>query len=277
MHRPLCFLLLLGLVGCSSPEVEPAPETSTEPLAAPKGPPHGAGDNAAMERLAKTDPVAFLEKSHQRYDREVRCYRTTLVKREFITPTKGKGKLLPEEHIDAWFREKPYSVRMSWVKGAGLASRTLYVQGENKNQLLARPTGLGALFGIWRRDTDSDEAKQSSRYPITEFGIKAGSQNTLRAWKAARKRGELKVDFLGEAAPPELNGRACWKLHRTAGTPEDGGILDGTFYYDKENWLQIGSVLEGEGGRLIASYFFRDLKLNAELPPDIFTERGLRK
>ena len=48
-------------------------------------------------------------------------------------------------------------------------------------------------------------------------------------------------------------------------------------YIDKENWLQVGNVLKGEEGRLIGEYFFRDLKLNPDFPPDTFTREALKR
>jgi hypothetical protein len=231
-------------------------------------------DNAGMEELARTNPIAFLEESLKRYDREVRGYRVTLLKQEFL-----EGRLQPVERIEASFREKPFSVLMEWKEGMRLARKTLYVQGQNKGKLLALPACkvIGWLAGIQSRDPDSAAARKSSRYPITEFGIKAGSENALGWWKKAQKRGELKVVFGGEKRLAELNDRPCWEVKRIDYTkPEVDGIIEATYYFDKENWLQIGSILKGENDRLIATYYFRDLVLNPEFAEDTFTRASLK-
>ena len=49
-----------------------------------------------------------------------------------------------------------------------------------------------------------------------------------------------------------------------------------TIYIDKETWLQVGTVLKGDGGKLVGEYFFRDLKLNPEFKPDQFLRAALK-
>src|SRR5260370_1107069 len=126
MCLPLCFLLN----SCNSSSTDISDE---EPTAAvlPKVADDGKAlpKEAAMVRLARTDPIAFLENCIRRYDREVKGYRCILVKQERI-----KDKLQPTEEVACDFQEKPFSVRMIWKKGAGEAARVLYVKGENKDR-----------------------------------------------------------------------------------------------------------------------------------------------
>jgi hypothetical protein len=103
-------------------------------------------------------------------------------------------------------------------------------------------------------------------------------QSTLEAWEKAHKRGDLKVLFNGVKRLEELNDRPCWELQRVGyPRPERDGILGETFYFDRENWLQVGSVLLGEDDRLIARYYFRDLELNPDFPPGTFTRAALTR
>jgi hypothetical protein len=229
-------------------------------------------DADGMEKLAQTAPLEFLEQSIRRYERDVTGFTARLAKQEF-----AGGKLHPPEVIDVWFKDKPHSARLQWVKGARLASRVLYVEGENKGKLLVKPAGLFALAGIVERDVDGDEARQSGRYPLNQFGIKKGTERTLATWKAADNRKALTVKYLGKRKVPELDDRECFVLHRPCDKPENDGILDTTFYFDCENFLQTGSVLRGEKGTLIGSYFFANLKLNPEFPADTFTRQGLNR
>ena len=88
---------------------------------------------------------------------------------------------------------------------------------------------------------------------------------------------DLKVVFGGEKRLKELDGRPCWEMKRIGyPKPEDDGIIESTWYFDKENWLQIGSILKGENDRLIATYYFRDLELNPEFAQDTFTKASLK-
>ncbi len=229
---------------------------------------------ARMKRLAETDPVAFLEACIRRYDREVKGYHCVLYKQERL-----EGALQPTEEIACDFREEPFSVRMDWIKNAGLAQKTLFVKGENKDKILVKGTGLLALAGTVERDTDSPDAKKSSRYPINEFGIKCGMERTLAAWQKAQKDGALHVEFLGEVKVKEAGDRVCWKLRRTGYKgPEDiDGVTEATFYFDKETWLQVGSTLKNADGQLLGEYFFTDIELNPDFKAVTFTREGLQK
>jgi hypothetical protein len=228
---------------------------------------------AALERLAQTDPVAFLATCIKRYDREVKAYHLTLQKQERIA-----GKLQRTEVTEVAFREKPFSVLMSWKEGARLAQRVLYIKGENNDKLLVKPAGLASLIGVVERDVDGADAKQSGRYPMTEFGIKVGMQRTLAAWEDARQQNALHIDYLGIKAIKELEDHPCYVFRRTRyKKPEDDGITDLTVYFDQENWLQTGSVLKGAERQLIGEYFFRTIQLNPEFKPDPFTREALRR
>jgi hypothetical protein len=274
----LCLSLGFVLVPCN-PRADSAPKEGLPPLNKPDdGAPLPPADD--MPRLAKTDPIAFLENCLRRYDREVKGYRCTLQKQERI-----EGSLKGTEVIDVQFREKPFSVRFDWRSGANLAQRTLYVKGRSNDQLLVLPTVLPRLVGVVERDPEGPQARQSGRYPLTEFGIKIGTQRTLAAWEAARKRGTLRVEYLGEERIKGAGDRLCWVLRRVGYekpeadgfTPAKDGIIRSTFYFDKETWLQVGSVLKGEENRLIGEYFFRDIQLNPEFKPGTFTRDALKR
>jgi hypothetical protein len=266
MCLPLCFVL-----SCSpSP-----PEVAFEEIALPKVKDDGKAlpRDRSMERLAQTDPIAFLENCVRRYDREVKGYRCTLIKQE-----RRDNKLYPREEVVCDFREKPFSVRMDWRKGAGEAARILYVQGENDGRVLIVGSGWRSLAGIITRDPTGRDVRDSTRYPPTEFGMYFGTKRTLAAWQAAKKRGDLQVVYAGETKLAEAGDRPCWVLKRVGLLrPEDDGIVETTNYFDKDTWLQIGTVLRGEEGKLIGEYYFRDVVLNPTFDENTFTREGLRK
>jgi hypothetical protein len=226
-----------------------------------------------MERLAKRDPIAFLEACIRRYDREVKGYTATLKKQERID-----GELQRSEIIDIAFREEPFSVLMLWKEGARRASALLYVKGENGNQLLIRPNGVFAAVGVVTRDPFGTDAKKGGRYPLPEFGIKIGMQRTLASWEKAKKANALHIEYLGVKRIKEAGNRDCWVLRRTGYTrPEEDGITELTTYIDKENWLQVGTILKGEENKLVGEYIFRDIKLNPDFPPGTFTRDKLKR
>jgi hypothetical protein len=230
-------------------------------------------DEAAMEKLAKTDPVAFFRQCLRRYDREVYAYTCTLAKTERL-----EKKVQPEEEIKVSFREQPFSALLEWEKNARLAKRSLYVRGQNNDKLLVLPNGrLLSLVGIVERDVDGADAKKSGRYPQSEFGIKIGTERTVASFDEAKKHDALHLKYLGQKKVPELGDRVCYVFKRAPyDKPEADGITEATYYVDKETWLQVGSVLTGADG-LIGAYYFRDVKLNPDFKPDTFTRKGLSR
>jgi hypothetical protein len=273
-------LLYLPLCLCLIPETPPRPNSSAAdgeraPLATVTDDGSPLPDAAGMERLARTDPIAFLENCLRRYDRDVKGYTLTMQKQERI-----EGKLQRSEIIAVQFRGDPFSVLFDWKEGARLAQKVLYVKGENNDKLLVLPKGKLAAFvaGIVERDADGEDAKKSGRYPLTEFGLKIATQRTLGAWQAAKKNGTLNVEYLGEKKIKEAGDRVCYVLKRGGyRKPEEDGIAEFTAYIDKETWLQVGSVSKGMEGQLIGEYFFRDIKLNPEFKPDFFTREALKR
>jgi hypothetical protein len=232
-------------------------------------------DEAEMERLVRVDPIAFLTNCLRRCDRQVVDYRLTMLKRERIG-----GVLHEQERVTASFRAHPFSVLMVWKEGARRAQKTLYVAGQYNNQLVVRPTGLGSWLTVLR-DPYGAAVRDSSRYPPTEFGLRTGTVKSLEAWQAAQARGDLQIAFLGEERLPQAGDRLCWVLERTGYTrKEEDGITRSRFYIDKENWLQVGSVLwrKGTNGaeeELLGEYFFRDIDLHPDLPPGTFQRNKL--
>src|SRR5262249_41512042 len=141
-------------------------------------------------RLAKEDPVKFLDACLRRYNRETHGYSGVLHKQERIA-----GKLHPPEVVDFWFREEPYSVLMKWKQGAKMACGTLYVEGENDNNALVLPTLLKWSGKLVEHDPEGRMAKDCSRYTIREFSIRQGTERAYKAWKAAQERGALVVEY----------------------------------------------------------------------------------
>jgi hypothetical protein len=214
--------------------------------------------------------VAFVDACLQRYKRDIQSYQAILHKQERI------DKLRRSEDIAVTFRERPFSVLLVWQRGAGRAERVLYVQGENADQLLVRPTGLAyKIAGIVRRDPRGPDARETSRVPLTEFGMGRATHQLLDAWQAAKKEGNLEVEYLGQKKIAEAGDRTCFVLRRTGFSLE--GVHAITVYFDAETWLQVGTTLKGEENALLGEYFFRDVRINPNVPADTFTRASLEK
>jgi hypothetical protein len=270
MYRLLTVTSLGLALGCTSPPPDAGPHAE---IASFTDEGKELPAESQMARLARTEPIAFLEACLARDEREVKGYRCTLVKQERIN-----GELRKEEEVRVAFRADPFSVLMEWRKNADKAQRVLFVKGENKDKLVVLPAGAAAVLGLWERPVDGPDAKASSRYTIDEFGIRLGMLRTLAPMRAASKRGKLEVEYLGEKKVPELDGRVCYVLKRVGyEKPEDDGITEATYFFDKETWLQTGSILKGEGGKTIATYFFKDIELNPKFDADTFSKDAVKR
>jgi hypothetical protein len=272
--RRLVLLLLCSLLSCvpSEPTAEVKPS-----LRVPDTVPDPGGQlptAARMEALARDNPIAFLEDCIVRYQRDVKGYSLIMQKQERIG-----GKLKPKEIIQVHFREKPFSAYLQWLEGAGRAERALYVEGENGGKMLIRPEGQLArtIAGdVVERDVDGPDARQAGRYALNEFGLKKGALRTLASWKAAQEQNALHVEYRGVLKVKEAGDRECYVLRRTRyARPEADGVTELTIYIDKATWLQVGSTLKGEGGKLIGEYFFRDIRLNPDFKPEQFKRAAL--
>ena len=199
-----------------------------------------------------------------RYRNEVHSYRAVLYKQEFLG-----GKLQPFETVDIWFRDDPYSVLMRWRSDSvGKADRVLYVRGANDDKMLARPKNRAAriLVGdVVSRDTDSADAKGGGRVSLREFGLCKGTERALASWEAAKNRGNLFVDYLGQERVVECDNRLAFHFRRICNPPEEDGTATADLSFDVETWLQTASVMTDRDGRRVAAYYFREVVLNPEL------------
>jgi hypothetical protein len=224
------------------------------------------------------DPIAFLEKCLQHYDRAVRAYSLTMRKRERIGDAEH-GLEIVEVH----FKDRPHTVFMNWQLNPRKAARALYVEGQNGGKMLVKPSKAWAALarfesrdGVVTRDVDSADARQSGRYPISEFGLKKAMERVVRSWKQAREEGALHAEYLGVHLVPDIGNRPCYVFRRTRyARPEKDGVTELTLYIDTETLLQVGSVLRDAQGELVGEYFFSDIRLNPTFRPDQFERAAL--
>ncbi|MSQ95103.1 MAG: DUF1571 domain-containing protein [Gemmataceae bacterium] len=223
-----------------------------------------------LEDLAKNKPVEFLEYCLARYEKEVHSYRVIFIKHE-----KVNEKMRPKEKIRVHFSEKPFSVHFNWIEGRGKALRTLYVEGENDGNLLARP--FFDKFPIMTARPDGAEAMSTSRFPVTEFGIYKGAKSTLTAIHEAQSKKTLHLKYEGIHRLEQVGGRLCYKLVRTPYDPpeEKESLNELTIFIDQETLMQVGSILKDTEGKLIAEYFFRDVQVNPTFDAKQFTDKAL--
>ena len=152
----------------------------------------------------------------------------------------------------------------------------MYVEGENEGKLVARSMLFGIRGPVVARPVNAPDCKSTSRFPITEFGIRAGAVSTINAMKAAQKKGTLHVEYKGIEPVEKLGDRTCYKLVRTPyDPPEEDNIMKLTIWVDCDTLMHVGSELIDADGNLIAEYYFRDIELNPTFDEKQFTRGAL--
>jgi len=265
-----------------------------------------------FEHLARTDPVAMYEKCLARYQREVKGgLHATLEKTEWV-----QGKLHAPEvvRVDTRdeFAERP-QVRMIWESGfrkdpllgfeihGVLLAEERTPNGERRYEINTwRPRGLKKIVAIGVTD---DKAKGASRYCLRDAGIYRGMLRTYESWKAYKSNKELHTEFVErkivEKAGKYPDGQPveCLVVRRTGVRPEldafeiggqpdsrpevidRDGFTEVTVMIDTKRWLQVGTLIrrmDVKPPRVIGEYYFRDIELNPQFPPDTFTIDGMK-
>lgn len=293
--RTLIMLATAGVCFAASPVPDPtSSSTMSSPVPLILEPPTSQVPltNADFARLARTDALAMLSAAIRRYRAEVHGYTARLDKQERVG-----GILFAPEVMQLSVRDTPYAVKMIWESGArsvlfAPVEGVLYAAGENGDKIKVwRPSSFLKL--VDSGPTDST-ARSASRYSITEAGLGSALERTYRAWSDAHKVQDLQWEFVATRPVPECGNRVCHIIQRTCSQPEldpflmseprpdatqrpDEAFTYITLMFDAETWLQVGSKLERADKQLVAYYYFRDILLNPEFPPDTFTPAGFQR
>jgi hypothetical protein len=242
-----------------SPRIKP--ETNSPPQAQRPSP-------DKIIDLAKNDHIALLKLAIDRYQKTVRDYTGFFHKQERIGRKLGKTQL-----ISFAFREKPYSVFMQWKKNPHGADRLLYVEGQNNNKMIARPTGLLGIVGSVKLDPRSKKVLSSSLQPCDRFGFHRLMAATLKIYELAQKNGDLQMKYLGLT---EVDKRKCVKLERILPKKKEYKYARLTIEIDLENLLPVSLACHDHQGKLVGRYVYTNLKFNVGLTDKQFTRKANR-
>jgi len=255
--------------------VNPAKLTGNAAIAAPAPP--AANRMETLEERAARDPIGFIEFCIDRYDQSVRDYKCIFTKQELIA-----GKLSAEQVMRAFFREKPFSVRLEWIKNEDKCARVLYVADrwieKGKQLAVVEPGKIARLFIPYvMMEIDGRDAQKSSRRTINQFGFRNSLSLILKYCKLAQEKGLLHFEYVGQG---EVDGRATLVFERrlpyVEGDPTwPDRVL--VVHIDKEHLLPSLCIAyaDDEKTQLLGKYMMTDLQLNANLPDAVFTKEGM--
>ena len=215
-----------------------------------------------MERMAKEDPIGLLRMTEQNYQRSVRDYTCTFVKRELID---GEMKT---DTMRILFKEDPFSVVMNWREPKGPLDKLLYSEKNGNRDILARPSGLaGMVVSTIRKDVDDEKLKKFTVRTPAQFGIARSLTDILKMY-------EEDAEMVGAPAKyvevRKVDNRDCLLFRRRL--PIEKGYPYGMVdvYVDKEYVLPTKMEMFDVEGGLIGSYTFTDLRFNLGLADELF-------
>lgn len=152
--------------------------------------------------------------------KDVKDYEAVFTKTEILP---GKNRPL-QTTMKLKLREEPFSVYLLFLspkngpKNPNEGREVIYVQGRNKNQLLAHGTGVSALVGTVSLDPKSPTAMADSKYPVTMIGMDRLLDKVIQQWEAEGKFGECKVEYYPEA---KLGDVPCMVIESKHPQPRD--------------------------------------------------------
>ncbi|MBI5722945.1 MAG: DUF1571 domain-containing protein [Planctomycetes bacterium] len=262
MFAGLFFIAGLAAAGCQPPggPVVPRPQYSTT---------RPAGVSDEIDRLARTDQIALLEKCL------AGCGKYADYACLFIKQERVGGNVKDPQWVDVRFRAQPFSVAMAWRDKDGDGNRLplppgdrlIYIEGQYDGKMLVRPSGLFRGLTV-KKDPEGDEAMANSLRPVTMFGFERGLKNLLDVYVAAKKTGDLKCSFGGYW---KIDGRDSLVLVRDLPQKPGYPAKTTTIFIDAE-WLVATKIEATEwDDKFQSSYEYRQVRFNVGLKDADFT------
>ncbi|MFO1019440.1 MAG: DUF1571 domain-containing protein [Planctomycetales bacterium] len=225
------------------------------------------------EQKVPSDQETFLEFQKRLNEAEaavtkISGYTAILEKQEEVN-----GELNDADQIDVKIRHKPFSVYMRWHDDG---QEVLYVEGENDNRLLAKPTkGFAAMSKkTWRLDPESKQATRNCRYPITTLGI----ENLLeRVKEFYHSHVDAKDGIKCRVSETDLTGTIVRVYEVRFANPDvSPDYCHSRYYFEKKTGLLVGLEnycwdKEAESP-LVEKYIYRKVNTQVHLNDSDFDE-----
>ncbi len=256
--RRIVITLGLGALtwtGCARTEPEISPRPGPVPSAAPAA---GASGAAAVQQ----DPAGSLLRVHAA-TRALDDYTLLFVRYE-------RRGLFPRmhgpEHIQAWFRREPFSVRMKWLDEDLKYGESSYVAGkyDDKVRFVTRwwTPPLLPPPGINKVDLKTPVTWGESKRPLTDFGLEKLLERTLTSLEAAGD--QVVVTYEGLAQMPEFPA-TVHHVRLTYSDPVHEKVPIQELYIDAATDLPAGTILKQADGRIDAAYYYQQLRTDVTL------------
>jgi hypothetical protein len=236
-------------------------------------------------RLAESDHVGLLKLGLAEMDRRnLSRYSATFVKQEKI-----RGKLSPEQHIQAKYMARPFSVSMVWTRNAPTGDALVYVEGkypdeQGRSQMIVRPSSpliQKLVGGSVPRLPDGPDAMRNTLRPCTMFGFHNSLSSLIDVYENARRNGDCHEQWgyrdekTGKQVKfAKVGGRTCIVLARYLPRKPGYPAKRTLTFLDLEYLVPLRVIGTDWDNSLICNYEYRDVKFNAPLGPEDFTPQA---
>jgi hypothetical protein len=230
------------------------------------------GQSATTDKPTDLDKAIALLTEARLHFKKVQDYECKLIKQERVG-----GTLLPESASIMKVRSKPFSVYLrceSPDSEKGL--EVCFVQGRNQGKMRVHPAGMVGILGFWSVEPRDPRAFAKNRHCITEAGLGNLLESTARYWDMERRLNKTLVRITDD----ELGGRACTRIE-TIHPDRKAGAFYGyrcVLWLDNATHLPVGAETYDwprrggpDGGDLLESYRFLNLRCNIDLDEDAFS------
>ena len=167
------------------------------------------------------------------------------------------GRIYHDPDISVKYK-KPGHYYFRWEEGRFRGREVIYVDGENKDKLLAHPGGL-FWFITLRLDPEGREAMRRNHHSLRESGIEKIIKIIEKDFDRSRKTGLGTIKFLEEKS---IDGRSVRVIGCEFPESEEFYSHKIILYFDKELKLPIKVTVFDWTDTLYEEYYFRDLKVN---------------
>jgi len=177
--------VVLCAVGCGQP-------VTVKPIV--RGPLIDQGLDVALKQI-RADPVAHLRRSLE----AANALKTIKMKFHRQERLGVIPELKPAENMLAEYRDKPLSVRFTWLDEGSEYVQCVYIHGRNKNRvaLLTRKSWWGGPGTVGNWDPKLGQIAHKARSPITDFGPRRMMERLLDRIEKAKAFGGVIIKVIG--------------------------------------------------------------------------------
>jgi hypothetical protein len=268
----VCSFATLGMLGsCAKPPLQPV-QARIEARPAPVKDLTAADADTRADRVRR-DPVAYLREVLAKCG-ELKQYTLNFTRYE----RRGLlSRLQGPEHIQCWFRQKPFSVRMKWLDDSMKYFESAYAAGQFGNQVrFVTRWAIPFLLpppAVNKVDLQTPVTWGESKRPLTDFGLERLMQQTVTSMD---KSGDaVVVTYEGLFQLPET-GATVHHL-RLVYSDAQHPVPVQDLYIDTKTDLPSGTILKYTDGRIDSAYFYKDLNTNVQLTDRDLLLEGERK